>query len=109
MLAGHCHRCKMSKDVFNGIAAGLKDAVAYAKGDAPALVQEPGEEPVLRYVDGKHANTAENLRQLLRELYVSGALRDDLPESECARALDCLLDATEGRPFKPLGLPFPKV
>jgi len=56
-------------------------------------------------------NEAEALRELLLAIYVSGALlpdRGDLPESEAARLLDTVLDAAEGRPFTPLGLPFPR-
>jgi hypothetical protein len=53
-------------------------------------------------------NTAEALRQLLLEIYTTGLLWDDgVPESERQRLLDTVLDAAEGRAFKPLGLPFP--
>lgn len=54
-------------------------------------------------------NTVENLRQLLLELYVGSVLwRVDLPDSEQVRLLDTVLAAGEGRPFVPLGLPFPR-
>lgn len=54
-------------------------------------------------------NTAANLRQLLLELYVSSTLWSDrLPNGEQERLLDTVLAAGEGRPFIPLGLPFPK-
>ena len=45
------------------------------------------------------ANTVENLRQLLTEIYVSGAIRPGLPDSEWDRIHTAILDAAEGRPF----------
>lgn len=56
----------------------------------------------------QRANTAERLRRLLLEIYVSGSIRDDLPEDELTRLLDTILDAGEGEPFDDLGLPFPR-
>lgn len=58
-------------------------------------------------------NTAPRLRQLLLELYTSGAVygpdeNDPLPEAERARLLDTVLAAAEGRHFEDLGLPFPR-
>jgi hypothetical protein len=57
-------------------------------------------------------NTVEALRELLLALYVSGSLlpdaADDVPPEEAARLLDTVMAAAEGRPFTPLGLPFPR-
>jgi hypothetical protein len=59
-------------------------------------------------VADKLPNSAENLRQLLLEIYIAGAIRDDLPGPEWDRLHTTLIDAAEGRPFEPLGLPFPR-
>jgi hypothetical protein len=49
------------------------------------------------------------LRELLTQLYVSSVLwQDRLPDDEQERLLDTVLAAAEGRPFEPLGLPFPR-
>lgn len=49
------------------------------------------------------------LRTLLLDLYVASMLwRDDLPDDEQDRLLTTVLAAAEGRPFEPLGLPFPR-
>lgn len=55
------------------------------------------------------ANTIGALRQLLIELYVSASLGgpQTLLDAEHDRLLTTVLDAGEGRPFRPLGLPFP--
>lgn len=57
-----------------------------------------------------HANTAPRLRELLLQLYASGVLTGlpELPTDEETRLLDIVLAAAEGRPFRDLGLPFPR-
>lgn len=98
----------MRRRAFEAAKAGLEEAAAYARGDTALLVSEPGEGPVMRYIDGRLANTVENLRQLLTEIYVSGSIREGLPDGEWDRIHTAILDAAEGRPFMPLGLPFPR-
>lgn len=56
-------------------------------------------------------NDTEALRELLLSIYVSGALLPEIgqiPPQEAERLLDTVLAAAEGRPFVPLGLPFPR-
>lgn len=54
------------------------------------------------------SDEAAQLRALLLELYVCGVLwQDRLSDGEQERLLDTVLAAAEGRPFEPLGLPFP--
>jgi hypothetical protein len=53
-------------------------------------------------------NTPDRLRELLLQIYVSGSIRDDLPDGEYDRLMTAILDAGEGRPFVDVGLPFPR-
>lgn len=53
-------------------------------------------------------NDATRLRQLLLEIYVSGSIRDDMPDREWDRIMSIVLNAGEGRRFADLGLPFPR-
>ena len=55
------------------------------------------------------SNEAERLRELLHDLYHSGALNPlDASDAEHMRLLDIVLAAAEGREFDRLGLPFPR-
>lgn len=68
------------------------------------------ESPGGQGVSGMVPNTAENLRKLLLELYVSGAIGlDDLSDDEGARVMDTVFAAAQGREFEPLGLSFPSI
>ncbi len=76
----------------------MPDRVSRSHADHVAPNQSPN-----------RSNDAERLRELLHDIYHSGALNPlEASDAEHMRLLDVVLAAAEGREFDALGLPFPR-